>query len=74
LNSDLKFVKTANFLLVTESKGFVAESFPFMILPFSSRGLLLPKVAEDRGVQRTDVGNLGSGIYFSNSLRLVTSA
>ncbi|XP_012297315.2 protein mono-ADP-ribosyltransferase PARP4 isoform X1 [Aotus nancymaae] len=32
------------------------------------RGLLLPKVVEDRGVQRTDVGNLGSGIYFSDSL------
>ncbi|XP_057563072.1 protein mono-ADP-ribosyltransferase PARP4 isoform X5 [Hippopotamus amphibius kiboko] len=33
-----------------------------------SRGLLLPKVVEDRGVKRTDVGNLGSGIYFSDSL------
>ncbi|XP_069859243.1 protein mono-ADP-ribosyltransferase PARP4 [Dipodomys merriami] len=33
-----------------------------------SRGLLLPKVVEDHGVQRTDIGNLGSGIYFSNSL------
>ncbi|XP_054112653.1 protein mono-ADP-ribosyltransferase PARP4 isoform X2 [Callithrix jacchus] len=32
------------------------------------RGLLLPKVVEDRGVQRTDIGNLGSGIYFSDSL------
>ncbi|XP_031218415.1 protein mono-ADP-ribosyltransferase PARP4 isoform X2 [Mastomys coucha] len=38
------------------------------ILGILSRGLLLPKVAEDRGVQRTDVGNLGSGIYFSDSL------
>ncbi|XP_040853783.1 protein mono-ADP-ribosyltransferase PARP4-like [Ochotona curzoniae] len=33
-----------------------------------SRGLLLPKVVEDRGVHRTDIGNLGSGIYFSDSL------
>ncbi|XP_054995973.1 protein mono-ADP-ribosyltransferase PARP4 isoform X2 [Sorex araneus] len=33
-----------------------------------SRGLLLPRVVEDRGVKRTDIGNLGSGIYFSNSL------
>ncbi|KAM4860185.1 protein mono-ADP-ribosyltransferase PARP4 [Thomomys bottae] len=33
-----------------------------------SRGLLLPKVVEDHGVERTDIGNLGSGIYFSNSL------
>ncbi|XP_055398577.1 protein mono-ADP-ribosyltransferase PARP4 isoform X2 [Bubalus kerabau] len=33
-----------------------------------SRGLLLPKVVEDRGMKRTDIGNLGSGIYFSDSL------
>ncbi|GCB77515.1 hypothetical protein scyTo_0016699, partial [Scyliorhinus torazame] len=33
------------------------------------RGLLLPKtVVEDYGVERTDFGNLGSGIYFSNSI------
>ncbi|MBN3294535.1 PARP4 polymerase, partial [Polypterus senegalus] len=35
-----------------------------------SRGLLLPKVAvEQHGIARTDVGNLGSGIYFSNDIR-----
>uniref|UniRef100_A0A8B9X4X5 Poly [ADP-ribose] polymerase n=1 Tax=Bos mutus grunniens TaxID=30521 RepID=A0A8B9X4X5_BOSMU len=33
-----------------------------------SRGLLLPKVVEDRGMKRTDIGNLGSGIYFSDSI------
>nr|XP_048701056.1 protein mono-ADP-ribosyltransferase PARP4 isoform X7 [Caretta caretta] len=34
-----------------------------------SRGLLLPKiVVEDHGMERTDVGNLGSGIYFSDSI------
>ncbi|XP_036893177.1 protein mono-ADP-ribosyltransferase PARP4 isoform X2 [Sturnira hondurensis] len=33
-----------------------------------SRGLLLPKVVEDHGVKRTDIGNLGSGIYFSDSI------
>ncbi|XP_075598343.1 protein mono-ADP-ribosyltransferase PARP4 isoform X1 [Balearica regulorum gibbericeps] len=34
-----------------------------------SRGLLLPKVVvEDHGLQRTDIGNLGSGIYFSDSV------
>ncbi|KAG8524708.1 Protein mono-ADP-ribosyltransferase PARP4 [Galemys pyrenaicus] len=33
-----------------------------------SRGLLLPKTVEDRGVERTDIGNLGSGIYFSDSV------
>ncbi|XP_035311523.1 protein mono-ADP-ribosyltransferase PARP4 isoform X1 [Cricetulus griseus] len=38
------------------------------ILGILSRGLLLPKVVEDRGVQRTDAGSLGSGIYFSDSL------
>ncbi|XP_058041921.1 protein mono-ADP-ribosyltransferase PARP4 isoform X1 [Ahaetulla prasina] len=34
-----------------------------------SRGLLLPKVAEDNAFERTDFGYLGSGIYFSNSVR-----
>ncbi|KAM6287034.1 LOW QUALITY PROTEIN: protein mono-ADP-ribosyltransferase PARP4 [Spheniscus humboldti] len=34
-----------------------------------SRGLLMPKVVvEDHGLERTDVGNLGSGIYFSDSV------
>ncbi|KAM4700272.1 protein mono-ADP-ribosyltransferase PARP4 isoform 2-T2 [Discoglossus pictus] len=34
-----------------------------------SRGLLLPKViVEDHGLKRTDIGNLGSGIYFSDSI------
>ncbi|NXX90925.1 PARP4 polymerase, partial [Centropus bengalensis] len=34
-----------------------------------SRGLLMPKVVvEDHGLERTDIGNLGSGIYFSNSI------
>ncbi|XP_054433436.1 protein mono-ADP-ribosyltransferase PARP4 isoform X2 [Pteronotus mesoamericanus] len=38
------------------------------VLQNNRRGLLLPKVVEDRGVKRTDIGNLGSGIYFSNSI------
>ncbi|XP_063286045.1 protein mono-ADP-ribosyltransferase PARP4 [Pelobates fuscus] len=34
-----------------------------------SRGLLLPKViSEDFGYKRTDLGNLGSGIYFTDSI------
>nr|XP_031540354.1 LOW QUALITY PROTEIN: protein mono-ADP-ribosyltransferase PARP4 [Vicugna pacos] len=37
-----------------------------------SRGLLLPEAVEDRGVERTDIGNLGSGIYFSDSLSTST--
>ncbi|NXG27227.1 PARP4 polymerase, partial [Dromaius novaehollandiae] len=33
------------------------------------RGLLMPKVVvEDHGLKRTDTGNLGSGIYFSDSI------
>ncbi|XP_077014881.1 protein mono-ADP-ribosyltransferase PARP4 [Tamandua tetradactyla] len=38
------------------------------IVGILTRGLLLPKVAEDHGVSRTDIGNLGNGIYFSDSL------
>ncbi|KAL0963603.1 hypothetical protein UPYG_G00308490 [Umbra pygmaea] len=35
-----------------------------------SRGLLLPRVAvEHHGIERTDVGNLGGGIYFSDALK-----
>ncbi|XP_067842203.1 protein mono-ADP-ribosyltransferase PARP4 isoform X2 [Heptranchias perlo] len=38
-----------------------------------SRGLLLPKtVVENYGVERTDAGNLGSGIYFSSSISTST--
>ena len=37
-----------------------------------SRGLLLPRVGvECHGVERTDVGFLGGGIYFSDSFRSV---
>ncbi|XP_052461765.1 protein mono-ADP-ribosyltransferase PARP4-like [Carassius gibelio] len=35
-----------------------------------SRGLLLPRVGvEQHGIERTDIGNLGGGIYFSNSVK-----
>ncbi|CAM9589634.1 unnamed protein product [Bubo scandiacus] len=35
-----------------------------------SRGLLMPKViVEDHDLVRTDIGNLGSGSYFSDSVR-----
>ncbi|XP_034614697.1 protein mono-ADP-ribosyltransferase PARP4 isoform X2 [Trachemys scripta elegans] len=38
-----------------------------------SRGLLLPKiVVEDHGMERTDFGKLGSGIYFSDSISTST--
>lgn len=40
------------------------------VLLFS--GLLLPRVGvEHHGIERTDFGKLGGGIYFSDSLRLV---
>ncbi len=36
------------------------------------RGLLLPRVGvEQHGIERTDIGNLGGGIYFSDSLKSV---
>uniref|UniRef100_G3VDU7 Poly [ADP-ribose] polymerase n=1 Tax=Sarcophilus harrisii TaxID=9305 RepID=G3VDU7_SARHA len=39
------------------------------IVGILSRGLLLPKrLVEDHGIERTDFGNLGNGIYFSDSL------
>ncbi|XP_066562566.1 protein mono-ADP-ribosyltransferase PARP4 [Amia ocellicauda] len=45
-------------------------SAPSNFVGILSRGLLLPKVAvEQHGVKRTDLGNLGSGIYFSDSMR-----
>ena len=34
------------------------------------RGLMLPHTVKDKyGVSRTDAGNLGVGIYFSNNVR-----
>ncbi|XP_073469577.1 protein mono-ADP-ribosyltransferase PARP4 isoform X2 [Aquarana catesbeiana] len=39
------------------------------IVGILSRGLLLPKIIVDEfGLDRTDIGNLGSGIYFSDSI------
>ncbi|XP_072261350.1 protein mono-ADP-ribosyltransferase PARP4 isoform X6 [Pyxicephalus adspersus] len=39
------------------------------IVGILSRGLLLPKIiVEEFGLDRTDIGNLGSGIYFSDSI------
>ncbi|XP_028249031.1 protein mono-ADP-ribosyltransferase PARP4 isoform X2 [Parambassis ranga] len=45
------------------------SSSPTNFVGILSRGLLLPRVGvEDHGVKRTDVGNLGSGIYFSDAV------
>ncbi|XP_075054975.1 protein mono-ADP-ribosyltransferase PARP4-like isoform X2 [Mixophyes fleayi] len=44
-------------------------SSPCNFVGILSRGLMLPKIIVDEfGWERTDIGNLGSGIYFSNSL------
>nr|XP_060626958.1 protein mono-ADP-ribosyltransferase PARP4 isoform X2 [Anolis sagrei ordinatus] len=64
---------------MTEAAGFesrlgniqslIHASSPGNFVGILSRGLLLPKMAvEEHGLERTDFGNLGSGIYFSNSL------
>lgn len=46
---------------------FVTRYFHFL---FS--GLLLPRVGvEHHGIDRTDVGNLGSGIYFGDAVGYV---
>ncbi|XP_068123023.1 protein mono-ADP-ribosyltransferase PARP4-like isoform X2 [Hyperolius riggenbachi] len=44
-------------------------SLPCNFVGILSRGLLLPKIIVDEfGLERTDIGNLGSGIYFSDSI------
>uniref|UniRef100_A0A803T0M7 Poly [ADP-ribose] polymerase n=1 Tax=Anolis carolinensis TaxID=28377 RepID=A0A803T0M7_ANOCA len=64
---------------ITEAAGFesrlgnvqslIHASSPGNFVGILSRGLLLPKMAvEEHGLERTDFGNLGSGIYFSDSL------
>uniref|UniRef100_A0AAY5ET45 Poly [ADP-ribose] polymerase n=1 Tax=Electrophorus electricus TaxID=8005 RepID=A0AAY5ET45_ELEEL len=50
-------------------KPLLHSTFPSNFVGILSRGLLLPRVGvEQHGIKRTDVGNLGSGIYFSDSL------
>ncbi|XP_038132152.1 protein mono-ADP-ribosyltransferase PARP4 isoform X3 [Cyprinodon tularosa] len=50
-------------------KPLLHSSSPRNFVGILSRGLLLPHVGvELHGIERTDVGNLGSGIYFSDAL------
>ncbi|KAL7881723.1 hypothetical protein AOLI_G00085710 [Acnodon oligacanthus] len=50
-------------------KPLLHSSGPSSFAGILSRGLLLPRVGvEQHGIERTDVGNLGGGIYFSDSL------
>ncbi|XP_069011288.1 protein mono-ADP-ribosyltransferase PARP4 [Embiotoca jacksoni] len=50
-------------------KPLLHSSSPNNFVGILSRGLLLPRVGvEHHGIERTDVGNLGSGIYFSDAV------
>uniref|UniRef100_A0A3Q3BIU5 Poly [ADP-ribose] polymerase n=1 Tax=Kryptolebias marmoratus TaxID=37003 RepID=A0A3Q3BIU5_KRYMA len=50
-------------------KSLLHASSPSNFVGILSRGLLLPRVGvEHHGIERTDVGNLGSGIYFTDSV------
>ncbi|XP_043987599.1 protein mono-ADP-ribosyltransferase PARP4-like isoform X3 [Gambusia affinis] len=50
-------------------KPLLHSSSPSNFVGIMSRGLLLPHVGvEQHGITRTDVGNLGSGIYFGDAV------
>ncbi|CAL8240846.1 unnamed protein product [Merluccius merluccius] len=50
-------------------KPLLHSTAPSNFVGILSRGLLLPCVgAEDHGIERTDVGYLGTGIYFTDSM------
>ncbi|XP_041438609.1 protein mono-ADP-ribosyltransferase PARP4 isoform X3 [Xenopus laevis] len=50
-------------------KSLLHASSPCHFVGILSRGLLLPKnVEDDLGLERTDIGNLGSGVYFGDSI------
>ncbi|XP_029936866.1 protein mono-ADP-ribosyltransferase PARP4 isoform X2 [Myripristis murdjan] len=50
-------------------KPLLHSSSPSSFVGILSRGLLLPRVGvEQHGIERTDIGNLGSGIYFSDAM------
>ncbi|KAJ8350946.1 hypothetical protein SKAU_G00260760 [Synaphobranchus kaupii] len=50
-------------------RSLLHSSAPTNFVGILSRGLLLPRVGvEHHGIERTDVGKLGGGIYFSDSL------
>ncbi|XP_067299712.1 protein mono-ADP-ribosyltransferase PARP4-like isoform X2 [Pseudorasbora parva] len=51
-------------------KPLLHSTSPNSFVGILSRGLLLPKFGvEQHGIERTDIGNLGGGIYFSDSLK-----
>ncbi|XP_074551560.1 protein mono-ADP-ribosyltransferase PARP4 [Halichoeres trimaculatus] len=50
-------------------RGLLHSTSPSNLVGVLSRGLLLPRVGvEHHGIERTDIGNLGSGIYFADSM------
>ncbi|XP_056321136.1 protein mono-ADP-ribosyltransferase PARP4-like [Danio aesculapii] len=51
-------------------KPLLHSTSPSSLVGILSRGLLLPMVGVKlHGIERTDIGNLGGGIYFSDSLK-----
>uniref|UniRef100_A0A8C1SN22 Poly [ADP-ribose] polymerase n=1 Tax=Cyprinus carpio TaxID=7962 RepID=A0A8C1SN22_CYPCA len=51
-------------------KPLLHSTSPSSFVGILSRGLLLPRVGvEQHGIERTDIGNLGGGIYFSDSVK-----
>ncbi|KAL1268030.1 hypothetical protein QQF64_033393 [Cirrhinus molitorella] len=51
-------------------KPLLHSTSPSSFVGILSRGLLLPRIGvEQHGIERTDIGNLGGGIYFSDSLK-----
>uniref|UniRef100_A0A6Q2Y9E3 Poly [ADP-ribose] polymerase n=1 Tax=Esox lucius TaxID=8010 RepID=A0A6Q2Y9E3_ESOLU len=56
-------------------KPLLHSSSPSSFVGILSRGLLLPRVGvEHHGIERTDIGNLGGGIYFSDSLCILSTS
>uniref|UniRef100_A0A087X8Z0 Poly [ADP-ribose] polymerase n=1 Tax=Poecilia formosa TaxID=48698 RepID=A0A087X8Z0_POEFO len=56
-------------------KPLLHSSSPSNFVGIMSRGLLLPHVGvEHHGITRTDVGNLGSGIYFGDAVSVLSTS
>ncbi|XP_053376593.1 uncharacterized protein LOC123533425 [Mercenaria mercenaria] len=64
-------VEEVNFQADVGNINLLSHASPcYNFLGLLSRGLLLPNMVTDKlGVSRTDVGNLGAGIYFSDNPR-----
>ncbi|XP_075054979.1 protein mono-ADP-ribosyltransferase PARP4-like isoform X2 [Mixophyes fleayi] len=78
-NDEFKMLRVFRIGRLSESTNFKSDlgnvrsllhaSSPCNFVGILSRGLMLPKIiVEEFGWERTDIGNLGSGIYFSDSI------